>query len=179
MLVRFKKPIFMDVILVCVVAIIVLIGLSNHYADKGTGELYVGISSESLAQTLPSVILKERPFSAAYYNHIQPPMFDSIRAVIAYFWNPSRGSLESFVDMGIYRFYVVLFGVLSSLLFVWMLKASGSRLFAWAGTLVWIIHPSSLSMSSFLDGTFLGSVLISWMIYEIWLFGVNYLTLLN
>ena len=90
MLVRFRKPIFMDVILVCVFAIVVLIVFSNHYADKGTGELYVGISSESLVQTFPSAILKERPFSAAYFNHIQPPMFDSIRAVIAYFSDPSR-----------------------------------------------------------------------------------------
>ena len=78
MLVRFKKFIFMDVIVVFVFAMVVLTGLSNHYADKANGKLYVGISSESLAQTLPSAILKERPFSAAYFNHIQPPMFDSI-----------------------------------------------------------------------------------------------------
>ena len=47
MLVRFRKPIFMDVVLVCVFAIVVLIGLSNHYAGKGTGELYVGISADT------------------------------------------------------------------------------------------------------------------------------------
>ena len=96
-------------------------------------------------------------------------MLDSVRAVIAFFWNPSHGPLVEFVDLGLTRLYIGLFGILTALLFLWILKATESRVCAWVGALIWMAHPSPLSMSFFLDGTFLSSFFVSWMIFEIWL----------
>ena len=160
---------FKEAILVCVISIVVLVQLGKLYPNEITGERYLGITSESMVQTIPANILRDKPLQAIYFNHIQPPMLDSVRAVIAFFWNPSHGSLVQFIDLGLTRLYIGLFGILTALLFLWILKATESRVCAWVGALIWMVHPSPLSMSFFLDGTFLSSFFVSWMIFEIWL----------
>ena len=162
---------FVEATSVFTVGIVLLLGINHYYSDQNFEGIYFGISSESLMQTFSAIDLKDKPFSSIYFNHIQPPMFDAIRATIAFFWNSKYGPLEYFVDVGLYTLYVILFGLLSILIFVWMKKATGSRLFAWVATLIWVIHPSPISMASHLDATFLSSILISWMIFEIWLIG--------
>ena len=164
-----NKSLFPDLIVVFVVGATILIGLNGYYSSIEFRDLYFGVSSESLMQTFPSEILKERPFSSIYFNHIQPPLFDSVRALIAAFWSSDTIPLSHFVDIGIYLMYIGLFGLLGALVFAWVWKATNSRAYAWASMLIWVIHPSPISMAAFLDGTFLSSVLISWMIFETWL----------
>jgi hypothetical protein len=96
-------------------------------------------------------------------------MLDAVRSVIALAWKSQDGPLVAFIDLGLLYLYTGLFGILCSLLFFWVFKATESRVYAWIGTLIWMIHPSPLSLSSFLDGTFLSSIFITWMVFEIWL----------
>ena len=113
---------FVEVISVFTIGIALLLGINHYYSDQNFEGIYFGISSESLMQTFPASILNDKPFSSLYFNHIQPPMFDAIRATIALFWNSKYGPLEHFVDVGLYTLYVNLFGLLSILIFVWMKK---------------------------------------------------------
>ena len=162
----------LEALAVFILSVAILLVLNSYYSSSVSEEVYIGISSESLVQTLPATVLKDKPFSGLYFNHIHPPMFDGIRASIAYFWKLDRGlSLRDFVDKGVYHVYTVLFGALGVLLFIWLKKATGSRLFSWIGTILWLVHPAPLSMAAFLDGTFLSSILITWMVFEVWLIG--------
>ncbi len=137
-----------------------------YVVDRGEG-LFFGISSESLVQTFPASVLSEHPALALFYNHIQPPMFDAIRAAITQFWSPNFGTLEYFVDLGVFGLYFLLYGFLCVLVFVWILKATRSLKAAWVGSVLWAMHPGAIAMSSFLDGTFLSAIFIAWMIFEI------------
>jgi len=156
-----------EVLGVVIAGSVVLLFVNDYFSSSG--EIYFGTNSESLMQTMPAAMLKAEPLASIFFNHIQPPLFDSLRALIAAFWSSGSTSLVEFVDLGIYGLYVLLFGGLSGLIFVWIRKATESRACAWVSVLIWVIHPSPISMATFLDGTFLSSVLITWMIYEIWL----------
>lgn len=158
---------------VFVASMVFLIGVNMFYSSAPHGEVFIGISSESLMQTFSASVLRERPFASIYFNHIQPPLFDSLRAVIASFWSDGDIPLPRFVDMGLYGIYVALFGVLSALLFAWISRVTGSKIWAWISIFLWTIHPGPISMAAFLDGTFLNTILITWMIFELWLISEN------
>jgi len=165
-----NRPIHvLDLIVIFLVGFAIQTTLIYIYSKQGAVETLFTISSDSLMQTLPAVVLREYPFSSIYFNHIQPPLFDAIRTLIATFWNSGDGSLVAFVDLGIFWVYRILFGIFSILVFVWIFKATCSRYAAWTGALIWIFHPGPISMAFFLDGTFLSSLLTTWLIFEIWL----------
>src|SRR6186713_402657 len=42
-------------------------------------------TSEFMQQTLPIAVLRDFPLQSLYYLHIQPPLLDTVRAVIAQF----------------------------------------------------------------------------------------------
>ena len=164
-----KKYHSLDICLLFIVSLCILSAINYLYSDIDKGSIYIGISSDALMQTLPAYILEQMPFSSMYFNHTSPPLFDAIRALIATFWSSEHGSLEEFIDYGLHSLHTVLFGILSVLIFVWIAKATGSRIASWLGALIWILHPGPISMHSFLDPTFISSVFITWLVFELWL----------
>ena len=56
-----QKLIFIEVTLVFIIGVSFLLGVNHYYSDPRSESLYFGISSESLMQSLPAVVLKDKP----------------------------------------------------------------------------------------------------------------------
>ena len=166
---KHQKGWYLELCLLFVVSLSILSTINYLYSEIDKDSVYIGISSNSLMQTLPAYLLEQKPLSSLYFNHTSPPLFDAMRALIATFWNADYAPLPQFIDKGLYGLHTVLFGILSVLIFVWIAKATGSRIASWLGALIWILHPGPISMYSFLDPTFITSVFITWLVFELWL----------
>ncbi len=125
-------------------------------------------SSETMMQTLAIEDLRQQPWSTLWHLHIQPPLFDGLRALLvagAEYQEP--GELVRLVDQRLYWSWAVGYGLLVMLLFVWM-QALTSRHFALVTALLFALHPAAIFYATMLDTTFLSSLLITWMYYLLW-----------
>ena len=64
MLIRSGGLFSKEAILVCVISIVVLIQLAKLYPNEITGERFFAHSSESMVQTIPANVLRDKPFQA-------------------------------------------------------------------------------------------------------------------
>jgi len=143
-------------------------------ADAISGIYFQKYTSDTMMQTLPIQSLRDAPFLSLWFLHIQPPMLDSIRAVLAYFSNNGSGpALLEYVDKGLYIVWLLIFALLNSLIFIWVKKITDSVLFASIASVVWMLHPAPIEYATYLESTLLSSFFITWMIYELWRFLKN------
>jgi len=141
--------------------------------DRASPVYFYSLSSDSMMQTLPIAGLREHPLESLYFLHMQPPLFDLIRTVTATVFVDSnitdQTALIHAVDSILQGLYLVLYAVLSAMIFLWIKLATNSSWFAGVAAFGWMIYPTPIFMSTLLDGTLLSTVLITWMILEIWL----------
>jgi len=143
-------------------------------ADAISGIYFQKYTSDTMMQTLPIQSLRDAPFLSLWFLHIQPPMLDSIRAVLAYFANNGSGpALLEYVDKGLYIVWLLIFALLNSLIFIWVKKITDSVIFASIASVVWMLHPAPIEYATYLESTLLSSFFITWMIYELWRFLKN------
>lgn len=149
--------------------------LEHHFRPQAFGGFYFQDStSDILMQTLPVATLKAQPLTSLYYLHIQPPMLDSIRTLLAVLAPSSNpGSVLRFVDGALYFIWLLLYGVLNALIYAWVTKITKSMAAGIVAAVIWLFHPAPIVYATMLDGTFPSAVLITWMIYEIWLLSKN------
>ena len=138
------------------------------------GFYFQNLTSDAMMQTLPVATLKAEPLASLFYLHIQPPMFDTIRTLLVLV-APSAdpANMLRFVDSGLYVILLILFGFLNTLIYTWVTKITNSVTIGIIAAILWLFHPASILYATMLDGTFLSSFLITWMIYEIWLMSKN------
>lgn len=143
-------------------------------ADAISGIYYQVHTSDAMMQTLPIQTLRDAPFLSLWFLHIQPPMLDIIRAILANFstYNSGQALLE-YVDKGLYFVWLVIFALLNSLVFIWVKRLTNSVLFGSIAAVVWMLHPAPIEYATYLESTLLSSFSITWMIYELWRFLKN------
>jgi hypothetical protein len=156
-------------------AFLFIFGLQIYYSPFAEDGLYFQPwAGDIMMQTLPAVHLKNAPIMSLFYLHIQPPMLDTLRAVVAWF-SPSaqQSEVARFVDQGMYFVGMGLFSLLAALIFRWVSIATNSKVFGFIAALIWIPAPAALAMATLLEGTLLSSLAISWMLYQTWLYTQN------
>ena len=154
-------------------AILFLVGFQYMVSGEWISSTYFSsLTSDSMMQTVPIAQLRNAPFESLYYLHIQPPLFDAIRAFIASFSDRNivnEDMLIRYVDVRLHQILIALFGILSALIFCWVKLATRSTIFAGVVTLGWVFYPTPIFLSTLLDGTLLSAVFITWMLFELWL----------
>ena len=132
------------------------------------GIYFHGIPSETMMQTVSILDLKEHFFESLWNLHIQPPVFDSLRGLLAFFSNSSDSlRLQYFVDRGLYLFWGISYGLMSALMFSWLVKITNIQ-FSVVATLIFAASPAALLYATLLETTFLSSFLIFCFIYLLW-----------
>lgn len=134
-------------------------------------------SSETMMQTVSIEDLRDRPIESLWNIHIQPPAFDSIRAVLANFWaladpNSYQGqenllALLHKVDQSLYFLWALFYGILGVIIFRWLADTTPIK-FAAICSIIFLLHPATIFYATFLDSTFISAFLITWMFYLIW-----------
>ena len=125
-------------------------------------------SSETMMQTVALEDLSASPLETLWNLHIQPPALDAIRAVLVHLW-PSTNPLVAIahVDILLYGVWSLLFGLMGALIFIWMCELTELKV-AIVAAVALALHPASIYYATYLDTSFLSSLLITLMYYSLW-----------
>jgi hypothetical protein len=125
-------------------------------------------TSETMMQTLAIEDLRRAPIESLWYLHMQPPLLDTIRAIVAHFANASEGiALVREVDQRLYLVWALAAAMLATAMFRWLARLTNTTI-AFLATLLFMIHPGVISYATLLDGTFLSAVCIFLTYFELW-----------
>ncbi len=149
-----------------------IVGLEERFRNDAAEHLYFHAwTSEYMMQTVSVGDLRLEPFKSLWYNHIQPPAFDSVRAVLAAFHPNANGeALMRRVDQGLYRIWMLVYALTAVLVFSWIQGARGPRSATFAA-IVFVLLPGPIFYAAFLDSTLLSATLILWFFHTLWRFG--------
>jgi hypothetical protein len=156
------------------VAFLWLVALEEFFRkDAADGLYFHAWTSEYMMQTVSLGDLRAEPFKSLWYNHIQPPVFDSIRAVLAARHPAVSGeALIRSVDGDLYGLWMLAYAAMAVLVFSWISQIRG-RASATLAAVVFLFLPGPIFYSTFLDTTLLSSTLILWFLFSLWRVGVT------
>ncbi len=159
-------------VVVFAVALLWLFALEERFRNEAKEHLYFhDWTSEYMMQTVSLGDLRVEPFKSLWYNHIQPPVFDAIRASIAAFFPNSNGeALMRRVDQRLYVLWMFVYSASAVLVFSWIRRGIGVGA-AITSVLIYLLLPGPIFYATFLDSTFLSSVLILWFFATLWRLG--------
>ncbi len=157
---------------VFLIALAWIFGLEERFSNQAVDHLYFHEwTSEYMVQTVSVGDLRLEPFKSLWYNHIQPPVFDAIRASIAAFYPRANGEvLMRRVDAGLYGLWGLVYAATAVLIFSWLQRVRGPG----AGAVAFgffLLLPGPIFYATFLDSTQLSSALILWFSWTLWRFG--------
>src|SRR5262245_19147647 len=154
---------------VFLVSVIWLVALEALFSSRAAdGVHFQKWTSDDMQQTLPIAVLQEFPLESLYYLHIQPPLLDAVRSVIAQFVHPTGSTtLLIAVDRWMYFLQALLFGFVSMRMYQWARRLT-DRWFALVLWMAWTVHPAPIAFATLLDSTFLSSCFIFLFCYELW-----------
>jgi hypothetical protein len=129
---------------------------------------YRETSSEFMMQTVSIADLRDQPLRSLWYLHIQPPLLDGIRALLAAVFSTSADEeLLTKVDFALRGVFVLAYALLVALLFAWLTQTTSGRV-AMAASIAFALHPGLIFFSTWLDSTLLSTLLVTWFYYELW-----------
>jgi hypothetical protein len=157
---------------VFLIALAWIFALEVRFRNQAAEHLYFQAwTSEYMMQTVSVGDLRNEPFKSLWYNHIQPPVFDAIRATLASFYPNANGeALMRRVDAGLYDVWMLVYAAAAVLVFSWVRRLRGPRSAAIA-VAVFLLLPGPIFYATFLDSTLLSSILILWFFWALFRLG--------
>lgn len=157
---------------VFLIALAWIFGLEERFRNQAAEHLYFHPwTSEYMMQTVSVGDLRLEPFKSLWYNHIQPPVFDAIRAALAALYPNANGeALMRRVDAGLYGLWMLVYALTAFLVFSWIRRVRGQRS-GLIASFVFLLLPGPVFYATFLDSTLLSSALILWFFLALWRFG--------
>jgi len=137
-------------------------------SDAIAGVYFHGIPSESMMQTVSIIDLRDQPWVSLWHIHIQPPLFDLMRAALA---NLSGSNdpliLQYQVDQGIYLIWAIAYGLICTFIYLWLSKLTNDW---WASmaALFFAASPAALLYATLLETTLLSSLFILILTFLLW-----------
>jgi hypothetical protein len=146
--------------------------IEERFRNEAAEHLYFHAwTSEYMMQTVSVGDLRVEPFKSLWYNHIQPPLFDAIRAVFAAFHPNANGeALMRRVDTKLYNAWMLVYAATAVLVHSWIRRVRGARS-AGIAVAVFLLLPGPIFYATFLDSTMLSATLILWFLWALWRFG--------
>ena len=132
------------------------------------GVYFHGIPSESMMQTVSILDLRDQAWISLWNIHIQPPLFDLMRAALAYFSDTSSHLLLQYqVDQGIYVIWAIAYGLICALIYFWLSKLTNNW---WAAisALLFAVSPAALLYATILETSLLSSLFVLVLIFLLW-----------
>ncbi len=125
-------------------------------------------SSEDMMQTLSLLVLRSDPLGSLLVLHIQPPLFDGLRALLARL-SPDLAPRDLVVrlDRGLYALWALAYAATGALVFVWLRRIAGRSWPAALAAGVFLLHPAVLYYATYLDTTLLTSLGVLWLCYAL------------
>jgi len=127
-------------------------------------------SSEDMMQTVSIIDLRIQPWKSLLYLHIQPPLLDSLRLLLVHLFRTDNFfHLLRQVDFSLYNIWTLVYGLSGVIIFNWIYQLTSHQRIAIVASLVFFLHPATIFYATFLEGTFLTSFGILWLMFSIWI----------
>jgi len=151
-----------------VFATLLLLLLEAHYRQYAPKGYFQSWSSETMIQTVSIEDLRDAPLQSLWYLNIQPPLFDTLRAILAQVWK-SADSMAMLlkVDQSLYVLWALVYGAIVFVIYWWLSELTNLA-FAAVSTLFFCAHPAMIFYSTLLDTTILSAFLILIFYYFLW-----------
>jgi hypothetical protein len=160
-----------NAVLVAAAAGLTLFALEALHRPRAIDGLYFqAFTSEYLMQTVSAADLRDEPWRSLFYLHIQPPVLDTLRALLV--WLAPDGTdraLVRSVDAGLYVAWGMAYVALVALAARWLARLASPAYGAVAAALL-ALHPATVYYATLVDSTLLSATLLTWMLYELWRF---------
>ena len=125
-------------------------------------------SSEDMMQTLSLLDLRDAPLRSLLVLHIQPPLLDSLRAILLRLGpDVAPRELVVRVDRALYLLWALVYAATGVLVFVWLRRLLGRPRLAALAALLFLLHPAAIYYATYLDTTLLASFGILWLCYAL------------
>jgi hypothetical protein len=151
-----------------IVATVGLLLLEARLTDR-SGRI-VGPSSEDLMQTVSVADLRLQPWQTLLYLHIQPPLFDALRAALVH--TVGRGqeyaALVVTVDRWLLRLWALVYGATVGLVCLWLADLCESVWISLVAAALWALTPPMLLYPTCLGTDALPALGMLWCLYELW-----------
>ena len=151
-----------------VFSVLLLLLLEAHYRQYVPRGYFQSWSSETMMQTLSVEDLRDAPLQSLWYLNIQPPLFDTLRAILAQVWK-SADSMAMLlkVDQSLYVLWALVYGAIIFMIY-WWLSEFTNLTFAAVSALFFCAHPAMIFYATLLDTTILSAFLILIFYYFLW-----------
>ena len=127
-------------------------------------------SSNDFMQEVKIQDLVDAGAVALWYLHVQPPMLEALRLLLSLPEYLSGAVMTAqMIDQRMYVLYTVFYGVLVSIIFVWVRLLTRSRTWGYIAALAIALYPGTIAMATLLDGTFPSAVLATVMLFLLYL----------
>jgi len=153
-----------------VIGLVLMLALQAWGRPFAAGGIYFQHhSSESMMQTVSLLDLRESPWETLLVLHIQPPLLDGLRGLLAQLW-PDLGGRDLMVevDRGLYLIWMVLYAFMGVLVFRWLEQLLVSARLAALAAILFLLHPAAIFYATFLEGTFLTAFGVLCLCYALW-----------
>jgi hypothetical protein len=126
-------------------------------------------SSESMVQTVSVLDLRESYAETLLVLHIQPPLLDGLRGLLAQLWPHAEGrELVADVDRALALIWAVFYALIGATVCLWLdhlLRSTGIAVLAALG---FVLHPAAIYYATFLEGTLLTAFGVLWLCFSLW-----------
>lgn len=124
-------------------------------------------TSDEMMQSVSVEDLRQEPLRSLWYLHIQPPAYDSLRALFAAGSGGRAGAdLVELVDRRLYVAWAALYGLLGWAVYGWLAELTGRR-WALAGAMLFLLHPATLFYATLLESTLLSALLFTLLFWRL------------
>lgn len=155
--------------IVATIALIGLLFLESFFRPMAHGGQYFQRwSSETMMQTVSIEDLRNDPIQSLWNIHIQPPAFDTLRAILASIVGSDDALVTLWrVDYCLYLLWAALYCMTVFVMFYWLSDMT-SIAFAAGATLLFAAHPAVIFYATLLETTFMSAFLILCFCYLLW-----------
>jgi hypothetical protein len=155
---------------VFVAGLLLMLALQGHFrAFAHRGVYFQEHSSEDMMQTISLVDLRDQPWESLLVLHIQPPLLDGLRALLAHLWpGLGRWALVLRVDRSLNLIWMLAYSAMALLVFRWLRRLVSSERLAALAALLFLFHPAAIYYATYPEGTLLTSFGVLWMCYALW-----------
>ena len=165
-----RAPLLAGVLGAVVLAVFQSIVRITRAGDLFGGYRFQAWSSEEFMQEVRINDLLEVGPIGLWYLHVQPPMLETLRLLLAMPEYVSGRNLSAQgIDERMYALYILFYGVLIAVTYAWVRSLTGSTRWATVGAVVIGAYPGTIAMATLLDGTFPSAVLTTIMLYLLYL----------
>jgi len=135
------------------------------------GYLIQSWSSDDMMQTIPIADITSHGFDALWFNHMYPPLLDSVRYLLVLPEVLLGDEISTqLVDQRMYVVNALLYGVTNSVLYLWIRDVTGNGWWALMVTVLWAVSPGYIMAMQLLETTPIALTLTTTMFFFLFRF---------